>query len=54
MEEIKKACAFRVFLLPKLRRSPLLADAAAFAALAVGGYGALRLMDLLVRALGVA
>lgn len=54
MEEIRKDIAFRHPALPKLRRTPLLEDAAAFAVLAVGGYGALRLVDLLFRALGVA
>ena len=54
MEETRKDFALRLPALPKLRRTPLLEDAAAFAVLAVGGYGALRLMDLLFRVLGVA
>ena len=54
MEEIRKRTALRLPVLPKPRRTPLLEDAAAFAVLAVGGYGALRLMDLLFRVLGVA
>ncbi len=53
MEEIRRKTAFRVPTLPKLRRTPMLENAAAFAALGLGGYGALRLMDLLFRALGV-
>ena len=54
MEEIRKRIALRLPALPKPRRTPLLEDAAAFAILAVGGYGALRLMDLLFRVLGAA
>ncbi len=54
MEEIRKRIALRLPALPKPRRTPLLEDVAAFAVLAVGGYGALRLMDLLFRVLGAA
>ncbi len=54
MEEIRKRALFRLFPSVRLRRTPLLENAAAFAVLAVGGYGALRLVDLLLRALGVA
>ena len=40
--------------LPKLRRTPLLTDAIAFAALLGGGWAALWVMELLFRAVGVA
>ena len=54
MEELKRQALLRVPALPKLRRNPLLQDAAAFALLGVGGYLAVRLADLVFRALGVA
>lgn len=54
MEAIRKLTALRLPALPKRKRTPLLADAAVFAALAGGGYAALQLMGLLFRALGVA
>ncbi len=53
MEEIRSKHAVRLSALPKPRRTPLLENAAALAVLTVGGYAALRLMDLLFRALGV-
>ena len=53
MEEIRKNVALRLPALPKLRRTPLLADAAAFAALCGGGYLALQLLGLVFRVLGV-
>ena len=53
MDEIKSKAALRLPPLPKPRRTPLLDGAAAFAVLGVGGYAALRLADLLFRALGV-
>ena len=53
MEELKRNAALRLPALPKMRRTPLLADAAAFAALGVGGYLALQLAGLVLRALGV-
>ena len=54
MEELKRQAALRLPALPKLRKTPLLTDAAAFAVLGAGGYLILRLADLLFRALGVA
>ena len=54
METIRKMVALRLPALSKLRRTPLLESAAAFAALAFGGWGALWVMELLFRALGVA
>ncbi len=54
MEEIKKAAALRLPTLRGLKRTPLLTDAIAFAALGGGGYLALRLMDLLLRLCGAA
>ena len=53
MEEIRSRRAARLAALPKLRRTLMLENAAALAVLSVGGYAALRLMDLLFRALGV-
>ena len=53
MDEIRKIAAPRPISLPKLRRTPLLTDAVAFAVLGGGGYLALRLMDLLFRLCGV-
>lgn len=54
MEEIKKTFELHLPALPKLHRTPLLEDFVAFAALSGGGYIALRIMDLIFRALGVA
>ena len=53
MEEIRKQIALHLPALPKVRMTPLLADAIAFALLGGGGYAALRVMDLLFKALGV-
>ncbi len=53
MEEIRKRFSVRLPALPRLRRTPLLEDAFAFAVLGGGGYLALRLMELLFRAAGV-
>ncbi len=53
MDEIRIIAAPRTVSLPKLKRTPLLTDAAAFAVLGGGGYLALRLMDLLFRLCGV-
>ena len=53
MEEIRKSAALRLPALPKLQRTPLLEDAAAFVILGGGGYLALRLMGLVFRVLGV-
>ncbi len=53
MDEIRKLTAPRPLALPKLRRTPLLTDAVAFAVLGGGGYLALRLMGLLFRLCGV-
>ena len=54
MEELKAKTAFSLPALPKLRRTRLLTDAAAFAALLGGGYAALWFMELLFRLVGVA
>ena len=55
MEAIRKVFAPRLpALSTRLRRTPLLESAVAFAALGFGGWGALWLMELLFRALGVA
>ena len=54
MEAIRKVFALRAPALTKLRRTPLLESAVAFAALGLGGWSALWLMELLFRALGVA
>ena len=53
MEEIRKASALRLPAPPKWKRTPLLTDAIAFAALGGGGYLALRLMGLVFRLCGV-
>ena len=53
MEEIRKTAALRMPALPKVKRTPLLTDAIAFAALGGGGYLALRLMGLVFRLCGV-
>ena len=53
MEEIRKQTAIRIPSLPKMKMTPLLADAIAFAVLGGGGYAALRLMGLLFRLCGV-
>ncbi len=53
MEDIKKIFVLRLPALPRLRRTPLLEDAAAFVLLGGGGYAALRLMGLLFRLCGV-
>lgn len=53
MEEIRKLFSVRLPVLPKMRRSPLLEDAFAFAVLGGGGYLALRMMGLLFHVLGV-
>ncbi len=53
MDEIRIIAAPRTVSLPKLKRTPLLTDAAAFAVLGGGGYLALRLMGLLFRLCGV-
>ena len=53
MEEIKRNTGLRLPALPKMRRSPLLLNAAVFTALGVGGYLALQLAGLVFRALGV-
>jgi hypothetical protein len=53
MDEIRKLTVKGLPTLPKIRRTPLLEDAVAFAVLGGGGYLALRGMDLLFRALGV-
>ena len=53
MEEIRKAFAPYLPALPRLRRTPLLENAAAFVLLGGGGYAALRLMGLLFRLCGV-
>ena len=53
MEKIMKRIPIRLPAMPKLRRTPLMEDAAAFAILGGGGYIALRLMGLLFHALGV-
>ena len=60
MEELKTKVVFAMPALPrapklmKSRKSPLLADAAAFAVLLGGGYAALWIMELLFRLVGVA
>jgi len=56
MDELKPKAAPLPALpkLPKLRRSPLLTDAVAFAALLGGGWAALWGMELLFRLVGVA
>lgn len=54
MDAIRKMFAPRLPALAKPRRAPLLESAVAFAALGFGGWGALWLMELLFRALGVA
>ena len=53
MEEIRKQAAIRLPALPKLKMTPLMADAIAFAVLGGGGYAALRLMGLLFKLCGV-
>lgn len=53
MDEIRKIAAPHPVSLPKLRRTPLLTDAAAFAVLGGGGYLALRIMNLLFHLCGV-
>ena len=54
MESIKRTFALRLPAFRKLRRTPLLESAVAFAALTFGGWGALWVMELLFRSLGVA
>ena len=56
MEELRTPARGAVVRLPlrKLKRSPAAVNAAAFAALFAGGWAALRVMDLLLRLLGVA
>ena len=54
MEELKTKTALCLPALPKIRRTPFLTDAVAFAALLGGGYAALWLMELLFRLVGVA
>ncbi len=57
MEELKTKAVYSIPALPKLPKklkSPLLADAAAFAVLLGGGYAALWIMELLFRLVGVA
>jgi len=54
MEELKNAHAPALPALPKLRRTPLLTDALAFAVLLGGGWGALRLADAIFHLLGAA
>ena len=57
MEELKPNAALPVParpLLQKVRRSPFLTDAVAFAALLGGGWAALWVMELLFRLCGVA
>ena len=54
MEELKTKTALSLPALPKIRRTPFLTDAVAFAALLGGGYAALWLMELLFRLAGVA
>ncbi len=53
MDEIKKRSAISLPALPTLRRTPLTESICAMLVLGGGGYAALRLMDLLFRALGV-
>ena len=53
MDEIKPKAPLRLPALPALQRTPLLADAAAFALLGGGGYLALRIMGLVFRLCGV-
>ena len=54
MEEIRRNVAVpRLNMLPKRKRTPLLTDAVAFAALGVGGWLTLELAGLVLRALGV-
>ena len=53
MEAIRKAVALRLPALPRIRRTPLMESALAFAALGGGGYLALRIMGLLFRLCGV-
>ncbi len=54
MEEIKRQAAFRLPVRPARKRGPMLENAAALAVLSIGGYLAIRLADLVFRALGVA
>ena len=57
MEELKTKAVLSLPALPKLprvRKTPLLADAAAFAVLLGGGYAALWIMEMLFRLVGVA
>ena len=53
MEEIRKTAALRLPALPRVKKTPLLTGAAAFAALGGGGYLALRVMDLIFQLCGV-
>ena len=54
MEELKPNAALPAPALPKLRRTPLLENAVALAALLGGGWAALWVMELLFRAVGAA
>ena len=53
MEEIRKTASLRLPALPRVKKTPLLTDAFAFAVIGGGGYLALRLMDLVFQLCGV-